>query len=135
MMGAHCYASERSAERGSPLQYCSDSRTLQSTRASAAREGWNGAKRRKGSKVQIAVDILGYLLGLQVTAADESGRVEVAVPAEQVQEMTGNSVELAYVDQGYTGPAAAQAMREHGIRLEEIKHPMAKRGFVLLPCC
>ena len=43
------------------------------------------------------------------------------------------TVELAYVDQGYTGPNAAEAAEEHGIRLEVVKHPMAKRGFVLLP--
>jgi transposase len=36
----------------------------------------------------------------------------------------------AYVDQGYTGLNAAQ---QHGLRLEVVKHPMAKRGFVLLP--
>ena len=53
--------------------------------------------------------------------------------AEQVQEVTGNTVELAYVDQGYTGPNAAQAAGQHGIQLEVVKHPLAKRGFVLLP--
>ena len=47
--------------------------------------------------------------------------------------MTGGAVELAYVDQGYTDPAAAEAMQQHGIRLEVVKHPMAKRGFLLLP--
>ena len=40
---------------------------------------------------------------------------------------------MAYVDQGYTGPTAAEAAQSHGIRLEVVKHPMAKRGFVLLP--
>jgi transposase len=42
-------------------------------------------------------------------------------------------VELAYVDQGYTGQNAAEAAKQHGIRLEVVKHPMVKRGFVLLP--
>jgi transposase len=28
---------------------------------------------------------------------------------------------------------AAEAAQQHGIRLEVVKHPMAKRGFVLLP--
>ena len=42
-------------------------------------------------------------------------------------------MELAYVDQGYTGPNAAKAAQQHGIRLEVVKHPMAKPGFVLLP--
>jgi len=41
---------------------------------------------------------------------------------------------MAYVDQGYTGPTVAEAAQNHGIRLEVDKHPMAKRGFVLLPC-
>jgi transposase len=38
------------------------------------------------------------------------------------------------VDQGYTGDeAAAAAAERHGIRLEVVKLPTAKRGFVLLP--
>ena len=53
--------------------------------------------------------------------------------AEEMQAVTGGTVELAYVDQGYTGPNAAEAAKKHGIELEVIKHPPAKRGFVLLP--
>lgn len=53
--------------------------------------------------------------------------------AEAVQEITGKNVELAYVDQGYTGECAAQAAEMHGVRLEVVKHTEAKRGFVLLP--
>ena len=43
------------------------------------------------------------------------------------------SVDLAYVDQGYDGKKSAEAAREHGIELEVVKLPEAKRGFVLLP--
>jgi transposase len=52
-----------------------------------------------------------------------------------VQQVTGHTVDLAYVDQRYTGPNAAEAALEQasGIQLEGVKHPMAKRGFVLLP--
>jgi transposase len=50
-----------------------------------------------------------------------------------VQEVTGESVELAYADQGYTGDEAADAAETHGIRLQVVKHSEAKRGFVLLP--
>ena len=42
-------------------------------------------------------------------------------------------MELAYVDQGYTGAAAAHAAQEHGIQLEVVKHSETKKGFVLLP--
>ena len=110
-----------------------DARTLQSTPESGARAGYDGAKRRKGSKVHLAVDTLGHLLALSVTAANEQERAQVAELAQAVQEATGQTVEVAYVDQGYTGAEAAQAAQEHGIRLEVVKLPEAKRGFVLLP--
>jgi transposase len=42
-------------------------------------------------------------------------------------------VEVAFVDQGYTGENATDAAQEHGIKLEVVKLPTAKRGFVLLP--
>jgi hypothetical protein len=48
---------------------------------------------------------LGHLLALTVTPADLDDREQVAALAEQ----------------------------QHGLRLEVVKHPMAKRGFVLLP--
>jgi transposase len=72
-------------------------------------------------------------LALHVTAADEQDRAQVGVLAEAVQQITGEHVELAYVDQGYTGATAAEAAAEHGIQLEVIKHTEVKRGFVLLP--
>ncbi len=53
--------------------------------------------------------------------------------AEQVQQTTGDHVELAYGDQGYTGEKAAQDVEKHGIALEVVKLPQAKKGFVLLP--
>lgn len=42
-------------------------------------------------------------------------------------------MELAYVDQGYTGEEPAQQARAHGIRLEVVKLSEARKGFVLLP--
>jgi transposase len=83
--------------------------------------------------VHAAVDTLGHLLSLHVTAASEQDRTVVEELAEAMQEATGESVELAYVDQGYTGEEPAEAAEEHGIRLEVVKRPEAKRGFVLLP--
>ena len=84
-----------------------DGRTLQSTPESGGRAGYDGSKRRKGSKVHVAVDTLGHLLALHVTPANEQERAQVAVLAEEVQEVTGESVEVAFVDQGYTGEDAA----------------------------
>ena len=110
-----------------------DSRTLQSTPESGGRAGYDGHKRRKGSKVHMAVDTLGQLLTLLVTPANEQDRAQVGELAKQIQKITGDSVEIAFVDQGYTGDKAAAAAEEHGIRLEVVKLPTAKHGFVLLP--
>jgi transposase len=109
------------------------SRTVQPTPESGERAGYDGHKRRKGSKVHIAVDTLGQLLAVLVTPANEQDRAQVAALAEQIQEVTGESVEVAFVDQGYTGEQAAADAEARGIRLEVVKLPTAKRGFVLLP--
>jgi transposase len=85
-----------------------DSRTLQSIRESGGRVGYGGAKRRKGSKVHLAVDTLGHLLTLHVTPADQQDR-------EQVAEL-----------------AQTQA-QDFDMDLVVVKHTEATRGFVLLP--
>jgi transposase len=111
-----------------------DSRTLRSTPESGSRGGYDGAKRKKGTKVHAAVDTLGHLLALFVSPANEQERASWVVElAGAVQEATGESVELAYVDEGYTGERAAEEAQAHGMRLEVVKHSEAKRGFVLLP--
>jgi transposase len=116
-----------------PTAVILDGRTLQSSPESGGRAGYDGHKKRKGSKVHLAVDTLGHLLALLVTPANEQERAQVAALAEAVQAATGETVELAFVDQGYTGEQAAGDAAAHGIRLEVVKLPAAKRGFVLLP--
>jgi len=119
--------------KGQPTAAIFDSRTLQSTPESGARAGYDGAKKRKGSKVHAAVDTLGHLLALKVTPANEQDRAQVGELAQAVQEATGENVEIGYVDQGYTGEEPAAQAEAKGIRLEVVKHHEAKRGFVLLP--
>lgn len=116
-----------------PTAIILDGRTIQSTPESGARAGYDGHKRRRGSKTHLAVDTLGHLLALHVTPANADERDQVAVLAEAVQAATGRHVELAYVDQGYTGERPAAAAAAHGIQLEVVKLPEAKHGFVLLP--
>lgn len=110
-----------------------DARVLQSSPESGRRAGYSGHKRHKGSKVHAAVDTLGHLLALTVTPANEDERTQVAALAAEIQAVTGEAVTLAYVDQGYTGPAPAAAAAEKGIHLLVVKLEEAKRGFVLLP--
>jgi transposase len=116
-----------------PTAIILDGRTVQSTPESGARAGWDGHKRRKGSKTHAAVDTLGHLLAMHVTPANAQERDQVALLAAAVQAATGDAVEVAFVDEGYTGDDPAAAAAAHGIRLEVIKLPEAKHGFVLLP--
>jgi transposase len=81
-----------------------DSRTLQSTPESGTRAGYDGAKRRRGSKVHMAVDTLGHLLALHVTAANEQDRSQVSTLAAQVQEVTGDAS---------NSPLSTRAIRGH----------------------
>jgi transposase len=110
-----------------------DSRTLQSTPEGGPRAGYDGAKRKRGSKVHMAVDTPGHRLAPHVTPADEQDRAQVGKLAKDVQEQTGKSAEPAYVDQGYTGDGPAAAAAKQKIELSVVRLPEAKRGFVLLP--
>lgn len=83
--------------------------------------------------MHVAVDTLGHLLALVVTAANGQDRAQVGQLAQAVQAAVDQPVQLAFVDQGYTGEGPARAAAESGIRLEVVQHHEAKRGFVLLP--
>ena len=119
--------------KADPSAVILDSRTLQSTPESGARAGFEGHKKRKGSKVHAAVDTLGHLLALTVTPANEQDRAQVGKLAQALQAAVAEPVQLAFVDQGYTGEQPAKAAAQAGIQLEVVKHHEAKHGFVLLP--
>ena len=110
-----------------------DGRTLQSTPESGHRAGWDGAKRRKGSKAHIAVDTLGQLLSVVITPAKEQERAQVGELCRQVQEITGQTVRVGFADQGYTGEEAEYAAAVHDIALQVVKKPEGQTGFVRLP--
>lgn len=110
-----------------------DSRTLRSSPESGTRAGYDGGKRKNGSKLHMAVDTLGNLLALRVTPANTDDRAEVGILTRIVQAVTDGAVEVAFADQNYTGPNAAEAAAASGVELIVIKLPEAKKGFVLLP--
>src|SRR6188768_2827759 len=62
------------AREAEPTAAVFDGRTMQSTPESGARAGYDGHKRKKGSKVHMAVDTLGHLLALCVTPANTQER-------------------------------------------------------------
>ena len=116
-----------------PTAVILDSRTLQSTPMSGERAAYDGAKRKRGSKIHIAVDTLGHLLARRVTPADAQDRAQVAALLSAVQEVTADRVEVAYVDRGYTGAEPAAEAAQRGVELVVVRLPQARRGFVLLP--
>src|SRR3954449_4122058 len=95
--------------KAAPSAAILDSRTLRSSPESGERAGYDGAKRKKGSKLHLAVDTLGHLLALHVTPANVDERVEVEGLLRTVQAVTDNSVEVAFADQGYEGEKPAEA--------------------------
>jgi transposase len=84
-----------SGHQGQPSAVVLDGRTLQSICESRPRSGYDGYKRKRGSKVHTAVDTLGHLLAVHVTPANEQKRAQVFELCEAVQTATGHTVELA----------------------------------------
>ncbi|PPB82987.1 DDE family transposase [Mycetohabitans endofungorum] len=74
--------------QGQPSAVILDGRTLQSTCESAPCAGYDGHKRKRGSKVHMAVDTLGLLLAVHITPANAQERAQVAELARQVQHVT-----------------------------------------------
>ncbi|WP_309573451.1 IS5 family transposase [Deinococcus sp.] len=121
------------SRNGEPTAIIIDSRTLQSTPESGHRAGFDGAKKRKGTKVHLAVDTLGHLLAVLTTPANEQDRAQVKDLCLEVQEATGVNVEVAFADQGYTGEKTALDATDAGVELIVVKRPEASKGFILVP--
>jgi len=94
---------------------------------------YDGYKRKKGSKIHIAVDTLGLLLAAHVTPANEQERAQVKELADAVQDSIHNSVEVAFVNQGYTGGNPKNNAHQAGAELIVVKLEETKKGFILLP--
>ena len=124
---------EAEGREAQPTAAIVDGRTMRSSPESGPRAGYDGAKKTRGTKVHVAVDTLGHLLAMTVTAANEGERTQVAELAARVQEATGESVKIMYADQGYTGDKPRAAAAAEGIELSIVRLAEAKKGFVLLP--
>jgi transposase len=124
---------ETAGRHKNPTAAILDGQTIQGTLESGERAGFDGYKMKNGSKVHIAVDTLGNLLTLVVTPADEQERDQVDELCQKIQEVTGEQVKIAWVDQGYTGENARESAQKYGIELCVVRLSESKKGFVLLP--
>ena len=68
-----------------------------------------------------------------IISANEQERDQAGEHCQRVLEITGQTVQLGFVDKGYTGEDAEYATAVHGISLQVIKKPAGQTGFVVLP--
>jgi len=83
------------------------------------------AKKRKGTKVHLAVDTLAHLLTLTTSPANEQDRAQVEALCHRAQERTAGILEVMSTDQSYTGEHAPEAVRKSNIGLVVLKRPDA----------
>ena len=86
-------------------------RTLHSSCERGPRTGYGGDKRKRASKVHMAVNTLGHWLAAHVTLVNEQVRAGSGVGTSG-QLVSGQSVKLAFADQGYIGEEPAQAAQD-----------------------
>lgn len=124
---------EDALKEGVPTVALVDSRTLQSTPESGGRAGYDGGKRRKGSKIHAAVDTMGNVIALLVSSANEQDREQVYDLCREVQQITGDNIDVVIADEGYTGEQAEIDAAVNGVDLVVVKRPSGAQGFVLMP--
>ena len=110
-----------------------DGRTLQSSPESGARAGYDGYKRKKGSKVHIAVDTLGHLLALVVTPANEQERAQVDALPNRSRKPPSKAWNWPMWIKATRAKRRPKPRPRTASQLEVVKLADAKRGFVLLP--
>ena len=118
---------------GQPTVALVDSRTLQSTPESGSRAGYDGGKKKRGTKIHLAVDTLGSVISVIATAADEQDRDQVFDICQKIQEETGGNIDVMIGDQGYTGEQVEIDAALNHIEFVIIKRSDSAKGFVLLP--
>lgn len=99
---------------------------------------WEAVFRRKGGSPQAALRRWCKTCGrfcawlpvvIQRRPARSSSSAGLcALPPADIR---ADTVEQAYIDRAYTGEETANKVEAHSIQLEVVKHPGARRGFVL----
>ncbi len=116
----------RVAERQpDPSAVIFDARTLQSTPESGSRAGFDGHKKKNGSKIHVAVDTLGHLLALHVSPANDQERDFAAGLAEDV----GSVRQAAHIFSGVPRAVASRGSpRRPGVRRPGRGRPLHASG-------
>ena len=98
----------------------------------AASRGYDAGKKVNGRKRHIAVDTLGLLLCVLVTAASVQDR-DGAKPLLTLLGASFRRIRLVWADGGYAGKLLAWASEHLRLRLQIVKRTDDATGFVVLP--
>jgi transposase len=110
-----------------------DSQSLRAAETvGAAGRGFDAGKRVNGTKRHIAVDTLGLLLAVVVTAASVQDR-DGAMPLLQRMRRVCLRIALAWADSTYAGRLVGWAAEELALELAIVKRTDDMKGFVVLP--
>jgi transposase len=116
-----------------PTAGCVDSQTVKvAETVGAAACGYDAGKKIKGQKRHIAVDTLGLLLCVIVTAASVQDR-DGAHPLPARLREKFSTIALVWADGGYAGRLQAWARQVLGLIVTIVKRSDDVRGFVVLP--
>ncbi len=111
---------EREGREASPTTAILDA---QSTRGSpqGGESGYDAGKKIKGRKRHLAVDTLGLMLAVCVTAANVQDR-DGAHPVVSAMMSKYPSIQRLFVDSAYAGQCAQTVSQCHGIDVEVVRH-------------
>jgi transposase len=123
----------RAGRKATPSAAIIDSQSVRGAdTVPAASRGWDNGKKVGGRKRHIAVDCLGLLLAVVVTAASVQDR-DGAHPLLALVREQFSTISLVWADGGYAGRLVAWATATLRLAVSVVKRAEDMTGFVVLP--